>query len=199
MTTTHVFPIPESKEHALVDGLRGKKSWAERELLVDYRPYAARVLCRMLGPRSDLDDLVHDVFVRALECIERLEPGQSIAGWLGAIAVFIAREDIRRHKRRRWLSFFSFDALPERESVEASPEISRALSAVYEALDTLEPDERIVFSLRHLDERKLEEIADLVECSLATVKRRLARADTAFAERAANDLWLADWLAEGHL
>ncbi len=192
------FPLPEEEEsRALADGLRASKSWAQRELLVDYRGYVARMLYRVLGPRSDIDDLIHDVFVRGLERIDRLAEGQSIAGWLGAIAVFVAREDIRKRRRRKWLSFLSFDLMPERESTEASPEVSRALSAVHDVLDTLDPDERIVFALRYVDERKLEEIAELVQCSLATVKRRLARADATFASRAADDPWLASWLEEG--
>ncbi len=192
------FPRAEEEETtALAGGLRASKTWAQRELLVDYRGYVARMLFRVLGPRNDIDDLIHDVFVRALECIDRLAEGQSVAGWLGAIAVFVAREDIRKRRRRKWLSFLSFDAIPDRESVEGSPEVSRALSAVHDVLETLDPDERIVFALRYIDERKLEEIAQLVRCSLATVKRRLAKADATFAMRAADDPWLASWFEEG--
>ncbi len=182
---------------ALSAALRARKPWAERELLVDYRAYVARVLCRVLGARADLDDLIQDVFVRALECAHRLTDTDGLGPWLGAIAVFVAREEIRRRKRRAWLFFLPEEELPEVQATSASPEISRAMKAAYEVIATLSADEQIAFTLRHFDGRTLEEVSVLAECSLATVKRRLLKAERAFFDRARADAWLSSWMEEG--
>lgn len=50
------------------------------------------------------------------------------------------------------------------------------LSEVYEALDRLPADERIAWSLRHVEGEKLQNVANLCNCSLATAKRRIASA-----------------------
>ncbi len=191
-----LIAIPREGE-ALSAALRVNKPWAERELLVAYRGYVARVLCRVLGARADMDDLIQDVFVRALECAHRLTDTDGLGPWLGAIAVFVAREEIRRRKRRAWLFFLPVEELPEAEAHSASPETSRAMKAAYDVIATLDPDEQVVFALRHFDGRTLEEVSALAKCSLATVKRRLTRAERVFFERANADAWLSSWMEEG--
>ena len=57
-------------------------------------------------------------------------------------------------------------------------------------------DERIAFSLRRLDGMELKEIAHACGCSLATIKRRLARAEKRFLSRAEKHQALQSWLAE---
>ncbi len=197
MTTPAISELivdPADACSALSAALVANKPWALRELLVDYRAYVARTLCRVLGPRSDLEDLVHDVFVRALELTHRLNDREGIRPWIGAITVFIARETLQRQRRRRWVFFMPDEDVPDCASRDASPEVVRALNAAYALLRKLNTDEQIVFALRYLDGRTLSEIAELVDCSLSTVKRRLERADAAFFSRAKTDPWLAGWM-----
>ena len=64
-------------------------------------------------------------------------------------------------------------------------------------LDTLPADERIAFALRYIDERPLLEVAEACDCSLATIKRRLSKAEQRFTRLAQRDTVLAERLARG--
>ncbi len=65
------------------------------------------------------------------------------------------------------------------------------MAHVYTILDRLPADERIAFVLRFVEHHPLAEVAELTRCSLATAKRRIARATKAFDEFAAEDPDLA--------
>src|SRR5205809_7758447 len=65
------LPAPESDE-LLVLSLRARHPDAGTQLFDRYAPHVRRVLVRVMGPDSEILDLVHDVFVTALESVNRL-------------------------------------------------------------------------------------------------------------------------------
>ena len=65
-------------------------------------------------------------------------------------------------------------------------ETHEAVRATYRVLDAFPEDERIAFSLRFISEMQLTEVAAACRVSLATIKRRLARAEKRFVEAARN-------------
>jgi RNA polymerase sigma-70 factor (ECF subfamily) len=151
----------------------------------------------MLGFDRDLADLHHDVFVRALASLPRLSDPSALKGWLTMIAVHVARSAIARRRRRSWLWFLPGEDLPEVDSGAASGEVRDALRATYAALERLPVDERIAFALRFIDGMELTEVAEACEVSLATIKRRLARACERFEVVARQDPVLETWLEGG--
>src|SRR5512138_2383950 len=76
-------------------------------------------------------------------------------------------------------------------------ETHEAVRATYRVLDTLPDDERMAFSLRFISEMQLTEVAAACRVSLATVKRRLARAEKRFVEAAKDHPALRERLAHG--
>jgi RNA polymerase sigma-70 factor (ECF subfamily) len=196
-------PPPPAKEAfagddaALVRGfLRGERG-ARAALYDRYADHVHRVLYRILGFRDDLADLHHDVFVRALVSLPRIEDPSALKGWLTMIAVHVARTAITRTRRRRWLSFMPSDELPEVQAASAPGEVLDALRATYAALDALPADERIAFALRFIDGMELTEVAAACDTSLATIKRRLARASASFESAAKKHASLAPFLEGG--
>lgn len=144
-----------------------------------YVPYVAKLGYRLLGGGNDVDDLIQDVFVAVAERLPHLRDPEALKGWLAAITVRVAQ---RKHLRRRLrtLLFAPDDralthALIE-PSAEGSIEARAALLAVFRALDRAPIKERIAWSLRHLEDESLENVARLCSCSLATAKRRIASA-----------------------
>jgi RNA polymerase sigma-70 factor (ECF subfamily) len=191
------LPIGDS-DQALVAALRAGRSDGKRELFDRYSGDIERVLCRILGPDQEIVDLLQDVFVVALSSIDKLQNPNALGSWLTGIAVRKARKCILR--RRRWsiVRLFSPADLPEREAVSSPAEISEALRATYAVLSDLPPDERIVFALRHVDGMELVAVAGACGVSLATVKRRLSRAQHAFVERARSEAALSEWMGRGN-
>jgi RNA polymerase sigma-70 factor (ECF subfamily) len=187
----------DGDDAALVHGFRRGEPGARGALYDRYAEHVHRVLHRLLGFDRDLDDLHHDVFVRALGSLPTLEDPSALKGWLTMIAVHVAHSSISRRKRRSWLWFLPSDELPEVPSSAASGEVLDALRATYAVLDTLPVDERIAFALRFIDGMELTEVAAACETSLATIKRRLARAGARFESEARKQPVLEAWLEGG--
>jgi RNA polymerase sigma-70 factor (ECF subfamily) len=187
------LPAPESDE-LLVMSLRARHPDAGTVLFDRYAPHVRRVLVRVMGPDSEILDLVHDVFVTALESVGRLVDPRALRAWLTQIAVFTARARIRRRVRGRILRFLPFSELPEPELPPADFEASQSMQAVYRILEGLETDQRIAFALRFMAGMELTEVAASCGVSLATIKRRLARAQSNFVSAAAREPALVEWL-----
>ena len=165
---------------ALVAAFRCGDAGARTALYGRYADHVHRVLYRLLGFDEDLADLHHDVFVRALVSLPMLEDPSALKGWLTIIALHVACTALARRKRRRWLLFFPSDELPDHASEAPSTDVLDAVRATYAVLDALPAKERIVFALRFIDGMELTEVAAACETSLATTKRRLARASARF-------------------
>lgn len=177
----------------LVRGLRGHEPWAAAVLVDRYIVHVRRVLTRVLGAgEPEIDDLVQEVFTRALAGAHRLSFEGALSSWLTSIAVFTGRETIRRRSRWRWLWFTAEP--PERPAPQASAEVSDAARAVYALLEKLPVDERIVFALRAVDGMDLSELAAACKVSVPTVRRRLARAERRFHALAAQCESLSAWV-----
>ncbi len=189
------LPAPESDE-LLVLSLRARHPDAGTQLFDRYAPHVRRVLVRVMGPDSEILDLVHDVFVTALESVHRLLDPKALRAWLTQVAVFTARARIRRRVRGRILKFLPFSELPEAELPPPDFEASESMQAVYRVLDGLDADQRIAFALRFIAGMELTEVAASCGVSLATIKRRLAKAQVAFTNAARGEAALAHWLKE---
>ena len=173
------LPLFDS-DRALVQALRAGQSAAGAAVYDRYQTTVRRVLVRVLGPGADFRDLMQDVFVAAIDGIDRLEDPNAMRGWITGIAVYVARAEIRRRIRARWFPLFAGNELPEIEAPASNIEASEAVRATYRVLSKLPTDERIAFALRFIDGMELVQVAGACGVSLATIKRTLARAQKKF-------------------
>jgi RNA polymerase sigma-70 factor (ECF subfamily) len=159
---------------ALVAAIRRGEPEAAKALWVRHCAMVRRVLVRILGPHIDVEDLLQETFLAVFERIGTLREPAALRAFVLSIAVFTARYEIRRRKRRSWLSFS-----PDIESMGASiepHEDREALQHFYVILGTLNDVDRAAFVLRFVEHCELTEVADALDVSLATVKRHLDRA-----------------------
>ena len=162
-----------------------------------YQASVQRVLVRVLGADSELGDLLHDVFLRALRGVHAVKNPLALGDWLTRIAVCTAIDCLRARKRRRWLSFLPFEQLPEPAVACLDEDAREGVRGVYALLDTFPIDERMAFSLRVLAGMELTIVAEHCGCSLATAKRRIARAEARFLVAAREHPTLRAWLEAG--
>jgi len=182
---------------ALVEGLQDGEPWARRALFDRYGAHVERILRRILGPDQELADVLHDTFVQAYASAPGIRDTKAVKGWLSTVAVFTARGVIRKRKLRRWLRFWEPDELPEEQAPVAEPVTRETVHRSYAILNGLGADERIVFTLRFIDGMDLTEVAAAAGVSLATVKRRLSRAEKTFVQAARGDELLGQWIEGG--
>lgn len=141
-----------------------------------YSPYVAAVAHRLLGRDAEVDDTVQEVFLVAVRGLSRVRDPLAVKSWLARIAVRVSR---RRLQMRRLKNLLGMDGPAAYEAIadqRASPEQRALLQRVYRVLDALPADQRIAWTLRHIEGEQLESVAALAGCSLATAKRRIAAA-----------------------
>lgn len=166
-------PAPED-DAALVRALRAGDRQAFRRLYQRHNRYVAGTVYRLLGNDHELDDVVQDTFLDGHRHLDQLQRPERLRSWLCSIAV---RHVQRRLKKRGRLRQVQRQAALEQATVNAGSRGDQELSAaLYVALDELSPEVRVPWILHHVSQHTLPEVAALCEVSLATVKRRIAKA-----------------------
>ncbi len=182
---------------ALVEALRANHPGAKAAFFQRYVKLVERLITHVLGFDAELPDVLQDVFAAALSSIHSLNDPLALEAWLASVAALTARKVLRSRSRRSWLRRFT-DTAEDDQYEPAAPGVDvegrRALRGVYSALSKLPTDERIAFALRFIDGMELTEVAAACHVSLATIKRRLGRAERRFLANARNHPELAVWI-----
>jgi RNA polymerase sigma-70 factor (ECF subfamily) len=187
-------PFPASgNEQQLVDALRKGHPAATVHFYSMFAERVRRLLFRILGPDSELEDTLHDTFVRALESIHTLREASALRAWLLGVAVHTARIRIQSRQRRRWLTLVAPENIPEQTAAAPALEAVEALRAVARVLERLPTEERIAVVLRLAEHMTLPEAAAACGVSLSTFKRRFARGEKTFRELVSQDPTLRGW------
>ncbi len=152
-----------------------------------YRRHAAFALnlaVRIQGRLEDVEDVVHDAFLRAHHQIDRLRDDATFRSWLAAIVVSLVRSRLRRVRLLKTLGLVSAEPidLDALAADGAGPETRALLAQIYGALRRLPVDQRIAWTLRYVERHSLPDVAEIVGCSLATAKRRIAAAQSLLSE-----------------
>ncbi len=176
----------------LLEAARARDSRAQEALYLAHAPFVRRLLTRILGPSSDVDDLTQEVFMRAFRRIDAVETEDGLRPWLSTIAVFVAKEALRARRRKRWLSFLPTDELPE-PPANGGPREESAARAFYDVVAKLPADEAIVLTLRLVDGMSVDDVAHALSLSSSMVKRRCAEARARFLRLARSHPELVEW------
>jgi RNA polymerase sigma-70 factor, ECF subfamily len=168
---------------------RSGREAAYRELVRRYERPVFALLFRMVRDRELAEDLAQETFIKALNAIESYRPEFKFSSWIFKIANNAAID----HLRRRELDTLSLDGSPHAETPEAmqatalqigarqeSPldavEARELGGAIEAAIGRLRPEYRSCILLRHVEGRAYEEIAEILDLPLGTVKTYIHRA-----------------------
>ena len=146
------------------------------DLYKRFAPYVAAIASRILGRESEVDDVVQDVFMAALNGLKKRDQVLQAKSWFATVTV---RSSMRKLRVRSLWNVFDLAEPPQYERLadqSASPEERRLIAEVYRSLDAVSPKARVAWVLRYVQGESLEDTAALCDCSLATAKRRIAAA-----------------------
>jgi RNA polymerase sigma-70 factor, ECF subfamily len=165
---------------ALVVAARAGEAWAQEALFVRHAGRVLGLAQRMLGGTDEADDLVQDSFVQALGRLERLDNPQAFSAWLTTLVIHMAQKRLRRRRMLARLGLRPSEPIDPDALIAPNtpPDVAVELSAIYSVLSTLRAEERIALVLRRIEGMELVEVAEHMRLSLATVKRRLAAAES---------------------
>jgi RNA polymerase sigma factor (sigma-70 family) len=167
-----------------VERFRTGDEAAVREVYEQYGRLVFTVALRALGDRHLAEDATQQTFVQAWRAAAQFEPNRELAPWLATIARRVAIDMLRRSARRPATSI-------EVANVADSALVTMPPSAesiwetwqVRTAIDELDPGERDIVRLQHLDGFTHSEIAERLGVPVGTVKSRSFRAHTRLATR----------------
>ena len=155
---------------------------AFNELVEDYQKQVYDLAFRMLGNSPDAEDITQEAFVLAWKSIRSFRGG-SFRAWLFRIASNACTDVLRKKQRHRVDSldaiFPEYNPLPSTaESPEDSVIREELTALISKSLLILSEDQRLVVALADLQGFSYEEIAEITNSSLGTVKSRLNRGRT---------------------
>ncbi len=153
-------------------------AWAKEAFYRKHVDLVFRTSLRLVGTRSDAEDVVQDSFAEAFRDMKKLREPAAARGWLLRIAVHRAHKLFRRRKLLRILGLDRNEdaSLAQLALPGAGPETRFELMCVDRALSQVGAAARSAWLLRYVEGHGLQEVAELTGCSLATVKRRITAA-----------------------
>ncbi len=162
------------------------------ELVDRYDTRLVNFVYRTVGDREKAQDLVQETFIRVYRHLHRFDQSKKFSTWIYTIASNLAKNELRNRSRNPLVLFqtikknWDADHRPlEWEDESFKPDDlfrKRHLREMVEkAVRELPEHHKIVFVLRELEGRTYEEIAEITDTNLGTVKSRLNRARNNFA------------------
>ncbi len=177
-----------SDQEVVLHAVAGREA-AYRELIRRYQRPIFALLFRMVRNRELAEDLAQETFIKVLNAIDSYRPEFKFSSWIFKIANNTAID----HLRRRSLDTLSLDGSPHAETADAveatTLQISDGAESALEevasrelgeqieaAIAELRPEYRACILLRHVEGRPYEEISEMLDLPLGTVKTYIHRA-----------------------
>jgi RNA polymerase sigma-70 factor (ECF subfamily) len=185
--------LRELEDTALVNAYLGGETRGFDVLVERYQTRLLNFVYRIVGDRERAEDLVQEVFVRVYRHLGRFDRSKKFSTWIYTIASNLAKNELRNRARNPLVLFTSMTKGWEDEErpLEFEDPLSRpddmfrkrhVRELVESSVAQLPTHHREVFMLREIEGRSYEEIAEITNCNLGTVKSRLNRARNSFAE-----------------
>ena len=162
---------------------------AFRELLNRYEKPVFSIVYRMVRDRALAEDLAQEAFIRAFQAIGRYNPRYKFSSWIFKIAHNLTIDHLRRKRLKTVSIHGSPDALTDEEQARTSPvlesteerpdayvENKELGSQIEAAIGRLRPEYRAATLLRHVEGHSYQEIAEIMDVPLGTVKTYIHRA-----------------------
>ena len=160
----------EKQLEEIVHRCRDGQPAAFEELFDIYQPRLKYYLRRLDSGGTNVDDILHDIWLTVFKKIHKLKDAQSFAVWLYRIARNKIYDGFRRKER--------FVKLPEEYEFPVSAGDEPLFDAndtenLHRALNELKPYHREVLTLCFIEQMSYQSIADVVGCKIGTVRSRI--------------------------
>ena len=158
---------------------------AFEQLLLEHQKNVYNLCYRMAGNPDDAMDLSQETFLRAWRCLDQYQFASAFSTWLYRLCSNICIDFLRRRRRQQTVPLTFEDADGEEQTyavpdAQPLPEEQVELKLTREtraaAMAQLLPEHRAVLQLRVVNEMSYEQIADVLDIQIGTVKSRLSRA-----------------------
>jgi RNA polymerase sigma-70 factor, ECF subfamily len=187
-------PLPAMMDAELVAAHLEGRPGAFTELYDRYHDKLVHFIARRTGDGDRAEDLVQEAFIRVTRHLHRFDQSKKFSTWIYTICSNLAKNELRNRSRSPLVLFQKLTTHwePEHRPLQfedSSQQPDRLYTKRYlqqiveDTVRELPEHHQLVFRLRELEGKSYEEIAEITGVNLGTVKSRLHRARTSFAER----------------
>jgi len=173
-------------EQVLVDRISSGDSTAFQEFVDRYKKKIYYIAYDITGDHDDAEDISQEVFIKVFRSLKTFRRNAKISSWLYQISVNASIDLLRKKSSKPERSMDDIERADIQENLPGSgtraqnPERSAEdliiQKHISEALQKVSPKERSVFVMRHYNELKIREIAEILGVSPGTVKALFYRA-----------------------
>jgi len=172
-------PLHAKNDEVLITLVHQGEQGAYRILVERYQERIRNLIYSIFHEREIVDDLSQEVFIKAYQALPQFRFQSSFYTWLYRIAVNKSRDELRKRKVRRWFSLQTMMENSDKElgsKIVVEPLDKEPQELLAAGLQSLPEKYRVAIVLKDIDGLSYEEIAEIMECELGTVKSRLSRA-----------------------
>lgn len=189
--------VPDDPRELIARCQAGDRA-AFRELFRRHRQDVLRLVYRMLGPRSDVEDVVQDVFLQVHRSLPDFRGDAKFSTWLHRVTVNVVLMARRAAKSRPVYAEEPSDDVTRASGPWPDEDAARheRMRAFQRCLDQITEKKRTVFVLHELEGMAAAEIATVVEAPVLTVRTRLFYARKELADLMRGEPTLASFAAE---
>ena len=166
-------PLGHSRDHELVQCCLAGDQQAMRQLMDVYRKLVLELSLRILGHRQDAEDATQETFVRVFENLPKWDSSRRFRPWLLAIAANRCRSMLSKRNTKPLVQELSVDYPEPDRDLQSAQQLNEE---VVRALRRLRLPHREAFLLFHQGELSYEEISDIMQRPIGTVKTWVHRA-----------------------
>jgi RNA polymerase sigma-70 factor (ECF subfamily) len=173
-----VTEVVQTGDTTLVDRARSGDTMAFESLIVPRLPGAFRLASAILGSEADAADATQNALLAAWRELPRLRGADHFDAWLHRILVNECRMQVRRRGRVREIPMGP-EAGPDAQGAArttATLDRIEVMDLLEDAFEQLDPEDRAMVAMHHLEDRPLAEIAASLHMPVGTVKWRLHEA-----------------------
>lgn len=177
------------EDDAIVQRCRQGDTEAFEELVIKYQKKMVNIAYRMTDNYHDACDIVQDAFIAAYREIRGFQGKSRFVTWLSTITMNLARNRLKQVKTERLRQGFSLDAPVLMEDGEVRMEVAAntpsalemlekrdVQKSVQDCINALDDEFRAVVVLREMQGFAYDEISQMLQTAIGTVKSRLFRA-----------------------
>jgi len=162
-------------EQHLVGRIQAGDEWAFAEIVHIYRDRIVNYLYQVTGDYQKAVDLSQETFLRVFFKANKYRPIAPFSSWIYAIASNLAKTELKKNRRANLVSFDDIQPGLEASTPSEESTDSGLIKNLRQALEALNPRYRIPVVLKDIEGYSQEEIAEIIQRPVGTVKARISR------------------------
>ncbi len=179
------IPHSQKSDDSLIMLFQNGEHAVFRFLVERYQEKVRNIIFSIFNDADVVDDIAQEVFIKVYQALRNFRFESSFYTWIYRITVNKCRDELRKKKVKRFFSFQSFEKttnLKIENMVTTTFDDENMKGVIEESLKKLPEKFRLPIILKDIDGMSYEEIAEVLECEVGTVKSRLSRGRTMLKE-----------------